>query len=189
MDTALYKDALFCGMTANAFKLGTVLHLGWFWPRLTGCSLLYRGDNISEINLDRIIAVAQYDANEIQVPSRYIGMPHQNNSNVYYVVRRANSIGQIERTLSASVEASFDFAGDLSQPAPNGISDLKIEIINGDAIKLTWFYCPLQQQSPPVCFNIYYDAGTGQIDYQNPLAQIEYQGRIFYTFTSDSFAA
>jgi len=35
------REALFNGMTANAFKLGTTLSLGWFWLRIAGCSALY----------------------------------------------------------------------------------------------------------------------------------------------------
>ena len=74
MDSAFYKDALFAGMTTNAFKLGTVLHLGWFWPRLNGCSLLYRGDSIETIDFDKIIAVGNSDASEIQPPD-YLQTP------------------------------------------------------------------------------------------------------------------
>jgi len=36
-----------------------------------------------------------------------------------------------------------------------------------------------------VCFKVYYDVGTGQIDYENPIATISYAGRRFYTYQSD----
>jgi hypothetical protein len=36
----------------------------------------------------------------------------------------------------------------------------------------------------PIKFNVYYDDRAGQIDYENPLAIIEYKGRRFYSFQS-----
>jgi hypothetical protein len=185
MDTAFYRDALFAGMTSNAFKLGTVLHLSWFWPRIAGCSLLYRGDSIETINFGRVVAVEDFDASRIQPPDYLL---HQSNTTCFYVLRRANGCGDTERTLSASVKVVIDSDGNLAQPAPNGIFTIKAEIVQGNRAKLTWFYCTVEQQSPPVRFNIYTDDGTGQIDYQNTISQIEYQGRRFYSFTSDELS-
>ena len=45
METKFLKAALFGGMTADAFKLGTVLSLGWFWLRTAGCHIIYRGQD------------------------------------------------------------------------------------------------------------------------------------------------
>jgi hypothetical protein len=41
----------------------------------------------------------------------------------------------------------------------------------------------------PVGFNVYYDNRTEQIDYQNPLATIDYEGRKFYSFQSNTLEA
>ncbi len=185
MDAVFYRDALFTSVTPNAFKLGTVLHQSWFWPRPAGCSLLYRGDSIETIDYDRIIAVRDFDANEIQ-PSDYL--LHQSNTTCFYVLRRANGCGDTERTLSASVKVVIDGDGDLADPVPNSVFTIKAEIVQGSRAQLTWFYCPMRQQSPPVRFNIYTDNGQGQIDYQNPIAQIEYQGRRFYSFTGEQLS-
>jgi len=59
------REALFNGMTANAFKLGTVLSLGWFWSRTAGCSALYRGYDMEEIDFSNILAVTEQDSCEI----------------------------------------------------------------------------------------------------------------------------
>ena len=186
MDTAFYREALFAGMTSNAFRLGTVLYIGWFWPRPAGCCLLYRGKGIEAVDFDRIVAVDNYDASLIQPPAY---LPHQSNTTCFYVLRRANSCGNTERTLSASVKVSIDGNGELAAPVPNSIFIIKAETIQGSKTKLTWFYCPVEQQSPPVRFNIYTDQGLGQIDYQNSIAQVEYQGRMFYCFISDDLPA
>jgi hypothetical protein len=185
MDAAFYRDALFAGMTPSAFKLGTILHLGWFWPRLTGCCLLYRGDTIEGVDFNRIATVNDFDAAEISPP---VYLSHDSNTTCFYVLRRANDCGNIERTLSASTRVSIDADGNLVQPSPSSIFTVKARIVQGNRAELTWFYCPLAQQSSPVWFNIYTDNGAGQIDYQNAIAQIEYHGRKFYTFTGDELA-
>jgi hypothetical protein len=182
MDLCFYKGALFTGLTPNAFKLGTVLYQGWFWPRPAGCSLLYRGNSIETIDYDQIVTVRDFDSKEIQPPDYLL---HQSNSTYFYVLRRVSGCGDIEKTLSASVKVIIDGDGNLAQPVPNSVFNIKAEIVQGSRAKLTWFYCLMQQQSSPVRFNIYTDNGQGQIDYQNPIAQIEYQGRRFYSFISE----
>ncbi|RKY24109.1 MAG: hypothetical protein DRP62_04480 [Planctomycetota bacterium] len=182
METKWLKDALFAGMTANAFKLGTVLSLGWFWQRIGGCQTLYRGDTMETINFANILAVANLDANEIYVPN-YV--EHNSNSIYFYAIRRANRCGRQEHSLSAAVKVSIDADGNLSQSQPNSIFEVKAKQIDGDKIELLWYYCPLEQKSSPVRFNIYYDNGSGQIDYESPVAVIEYAGRLFYRYQSE----
>jgi hypothetical protein len=173
-------------MTADSFKLGTVLSLGWFWTRTSGCSALYRGYNIDEVDFANILAVSEPGDWEISPPG-YIA--HSSNATYFYVVRRFNGCGYQEHTLAASVKVSIDSNGELTGPKPNKIFDSISRSVDGDKIRLIWFYCPLRQESPPVCFNVYYDSRTGQIDYQNPLATISYQGRKFYSFQSSTLEA
>ena len=58
--------------------------------------------------------------------------------------------------------------------------------MDGNKVELVWFYCPLEQQSPVVYFKVYYDGGTGQVDYENMLAEICYVGIRFYSYQSSS---
>lgn len=184
------REALFNGMTANAFKLGTSLSLGWFWVRVTGCSVLYRGSaggGMGEIDFANILAVSGQNASQISPPS-YIS--HNNGSTYFYVVRRFNNCGYQEHTLAAAVKVVFDgSSGELAEPQPNNISSSKVEQVASNKIRLTWFYCPLEQGSRPVSFNIYYDDRTGQIDYENPLFSSGYKGRKFYSFQSNALEA
>ncbi|MBW7991896.1 MAG: LamG domain-containing protein [Planctomycetes bacterium] len=175
------REALFNGMTANAFKLGTALSLGWFWARITGCSALYRGYNMDEIDFANILAVAEHDDSEISPPG-YIS--HSSGSTYFYIIRRFNSCGYQERTLAAAVKFSIGSNGEPAEPKPNKVFDSISWPVDGSKIRLVWFYCPIEQKSQPVCFNIYYDSRTGQIDYQNPLAKIDYKGRKLYSFQS-----
>jgi len=186
METGWLKEALFAGMTSNAFKLGTVLSCGWFWPRVGGCSVLYRGDSMDTIDFGNILVVAEVAASEISPPN-YV--QHNSNSTYFYVIRRANSCGDEEHTLSASVKVSIDADGALAEPQPNNIFAIRAEQVNGNEIKLVWYYCPIEQKEEPASFQIYYDAGTGQIDYENPIATIPYKGRKFYSYRSDPLGA
>jgi Concanavalin A-like lectin/glucanases superfamily len=172
-------DALFNGMTANAFKLGTILHLGWFWTRVAGCCALYRGLGMEQIDFANILAVAANDAAEISSPSY---LSHDNNSTYFYVLRKFNRCGDLERTLAAAAKVSFDANGDLADLRPNKIFALKAEQADTNTVRLTWLYCPLEQESPPVRFNLYSDDGTGQIDFNNPIAAVDYHGPKFYSY-------
>jgi hypothetical protein len=175
-------DALFNGMTANALKLGTALTLGRFWIRVAGCSALYRGPSMKQIDFEAVLAVAERDACEISPPDY---LPHESSSTYFYVVRRYNHCGYQEHTLAAAAKLSLDADGELQEPLPNKISAAKAEQVDASKIRLTWFYCPLEQDSQPACFNIYHDNRTRQIDYENPLAEISFQGQKFYRYESD----
>ena len=186
MERSWLREALFNGMTANAFKLGTSLSLGWFWVRVTGCSVLYRGAGMGEIDFANILAVAEQDACEISPPS-YIS--HNSGSTYFYVVRRFNNCGYQECTLAASVKVSIESNGELAEPQPNKVFDSGAELVAGNKIQLVWYYCPLEQKSQPMCFNVYYDGRTGQINYENPLAIIGYKGRKFYSYQCGALEA
>lgn len=178
---AKFFDSLFEGDSANGSKLGTGLTGGDFWPRIDGCSLLYRGLSISTMDFENILAVGDSDAFDISSPS-YV--QHGSDTIYFYVVRRANKCGDLERTLAASARVRIDANGDLASPQPNDVFALIAEEMAGSKVQLIWSYCPLEQESEPANFKVYYDAGTGQVDYQNPLVTIPYKGKRFYTYQS-----
>lgn len=181
LDRNWLLGALFGGMTAEAFKLRTVLSTGWFWMRCKGCTALYRGANTEQIDFTNTLALAESDASELSPPTY---LDHHSGSTYFYVVRRFNEWGHQESTLSAAVKVAIGSSGELAEPQPNDIFASAIGQIDGETVELVWFYCPLQQQSEPARFNIYYDGGTGQVDYQNTIATIYYNGPMFYTCKS-----
>lgn len=186
MDIRFLKNALFSGMTSNGFKLGTALTLGWFWMRVAGCSVLYRDSSMEMIDFDNILAVTTIDADEISPPA-YV--QHSSDTTYFYVVRRSNCCGDEEQTLAAAVKVSIKADGELAEPRPNSIYRIKAQQVDGSKVRLIWYYCPIEQQSAPVHFKVYYDNGAGQIDYENPIATICYTGRKFYSYQSESLAA
>ncbi|MCJ7777101.1 MAG: hypothetical protein MUP16_02155 [Sedimentisphaerales bacterium] len=179
MDSKFLKDSLFSGMTSNAFKLGTVLTLGWFWTRIDGCSALYRGPSMERIDFNNLLAVAELNAGTISPPNY---LPHNNSSTYFYVVRRVNGCGYEEHTIAAAVKVSIDADGNLAKSQPNKIFAGSIKQVDDDKAQLDWYYCPVGQKAGPARFKVYCDGGTGQIDYENPLATIDYEGRKFYSY-------
>lgn len=137
---------------------------------------------MEQIDFEAVLAVVERDACEI-LPPDYL--PHQSNSTYFYVVRRYNHCGYQELTLTAATKVSLDAEGELDKLQPNKIFATRTEQVDADKVRLTWFYCPLEQESQPACFNVYYDNRTGQIDHENPLAVISYQGLKFYSYKSD----
>ena len=186
MENRWLKEALFSGSTANGFKLGTVLTLGWFWSRVDGCSVLYRGLSMEEINFDEVLAVTAKDADKIQPPDY---MTHASSTSYFYVVQRVSDCGDEEWTLSAAAKVPISADGELAEAQPNSIFEARAEQVAGSKIQLVWYYCPVKQKSKPACFNVYYDNGTGQIDYENPVAVISYTGRVFYNYQSGTLSA
>jgi len=178
-------DALFNGITANAFKLGTVMSCGWFWMRPNGCTVLYRGTAMEKIDFTNILSVSEQNAESMSLPD-YV--PQNNSSTYFYVVRRLNNCGYQELTLYAAVKVAIDAEGNLAEPLPNHIFAWRAGQMDGNKVQLVWFYSPLEQKSKPECFKVYYDGGTGRIDYENPIATINYRGRKFYSYQGDVLA-
>ncbi len=176
-------DALFNGMTSNAFKLSTAFSMSWFWMRNNGCNALYRGMSIDRVDFEDILKTFDSESENISPPSF---CEHENDSSYYYIIRRFNQCGVMEQTIRAAVKVSFDSNGNIEVSRPNLIFTLNAEVIEDNKVRLNWLYCPLEQKSVPVCFRIYFDNGSGQIDYINSIAEIEYIGRESYHFVTQS---
>ena len=177
MRPAWMREALFGGQTANGFKLGTVTTQGWFWMRVGGCRIAYRGGSMEGVDFENVLAVVEPDANEISLPSY---LSHEAGEVYFYVVRCANGCGDIEQTLRAAVKVAIDNDGKLGKARPSGIVGLRAEQGQDGKVEIVWTYNPMEQGSGPAEMRVYYDGGTGEVDYQNPVAVVKYKGRRFY---------
>jgi hypothetical protein len=185
MDTKFF-DSLYEGDSPNGVRLGMGLTNGDFWPRAVGCQMLYRGTKMDLIDFTSILTVAEADASEVSPPSYF---SHTSGTIYFYIIRRANNCGCEEQTLAAAAKISIDASGELTEPQPNNIFVASAERVSGSKIQLVWYYCPVEQQLIPACCNVYFDAGTGQVDYGNPIATISYTGRRFYRYRSGALEA
>ena len=129
------------------------------------------------VDFENVLAVAEPDANEISLPSY---LSNEAGEVYFYVVRCANGRGDIERTLRTAVKIAIDGDGKLGKGRPNGVFGLRAEQGQDGQIEIAWIYNPMEQDGVPVEMRIYGDNGTGEIDYQNPVAVVKYKGRRIY---------
>jgi hypothetical protein len=177
MDSKFYKEALFAGMTGNGFSLGTVLSVGWFWVRRSGCCVLYRFESVKHNERARLLAVEEADVSLIAVPE-YAG--HESGRRYFYLVRRINGAGFEERTDNGLLRVDFGPEGLPAKSRPNGVFTAGIKHIGGHRLRLFWYYSGAGQSLLPESFNVYYDNSTGVFDYDNPSATVRYCGRRYY---------
>ncbi len=176
------RETLLGGMTSTALKLGTGLTRGWFWMRRGGCTVLYGGATHGQADFNHVLQVIDTGSEALSLvvyPSWPTASAH------YYLIQRFNNCGEQERTTAAAIVVRVAPDGQLVPSAPNALSCLKGEQIAGNRLRLTWLYCPLDQGVPPEQFNVYWDGGTAQIDFENPVAVIPYRERKLYHYDSD----
>ncbi len=166
---AEFFDSIYEGDSAQGTKLGMGLTGGDFWPRIDGCTLLYRGKDMQSINFQKLLAVGQACACFIRPP---MYLEHEIDTMYFYLARRANCCGDEEQSLRAAARPGAVFAPNAKQK-------------HGRIIELRWYYCSLGQKSEPVCFRIYSDDGTGEINYADEVGAVEYVGKGFYRYLTE----
>ena len=181
LDKFWLKDSLFNSMTGNSFKLGTALSMSWFWMRRSECNALYRGKSIEQIDFEKILKLVESDIENISPPTF---SEHESGTSYYYLIRSINTCGVVEQTIRAIVKVSLDLNGNIESSKPGTIFTSSAEVIDGNKVRLEWFYCPLEQKTIPAYFNIYFDNGSGLIDYENIIAKVEYISRNIYNYIS-----
>lgn len=180
MDSKFF-DGLFEGDSANGVKLCMGLTGGDFWARGLGCQNLYRGNSIETVDFDTIVAVSEADAMSIAIANT---VEHEAGAVYLYVLRRANGCGVEERSLSAAIKAAFDDQGELIGESCNDVFDVWAEQVEGLRVRLCWYYCPVGQGSACDHFDIYWDDGSGVIDYGDAVAETDHVGSGFYSYES-----
>lgn len=178
-----WRRAILCnGAGSDGFKLGTVLTRGWFWVRRKGCTAVYQGPDIGQVDFDHPLSVANADAEKIALPAWTAPEP---GSESCFVTRRFNGHGDQEQTTGAAVLVRMDADGKLADPMPNDVFALHAVQVHHGRVRLQWFYCPLDQQTEPAQFNVYASDASDQIDFEAPLATIPYRGRRFYQYLTE----
>jgi hypothetical protein len=154
---AWQREALFNGATGNAIRLGTALTQGWFWMRRNGCTAVYRGRRLTRVDLSRILYVSEPKAMEISLPAY---LSHPPGSTHCYLVRRFDGCGRQEETASATAMLRVSSDGQCALLRPNAVIDLTGRQTSPTAVRWTWLYWPLDQETEPSQFNLYRTDGT-----------------------------
>jgi len=179
------SEALLNGATRTAFMLGTSLTQGWFWVRRPGCTAVYRGPSLTQVDLSRILYVAEPDAREITLPAY---LSHPPGSAHCYLVRRFNGCGGQEKTIAAAAMLRVAPDGQRAPSRPNAVHGLWSRHTDAAGVRLVWFYCPLDQEVAAGQFNLYGSDATGELDFENPIAVVRYDGRRFYGWDGSTLA-
>jgi len=167
METRFLKDALFGGMTSNAFKLGTVLSMGWFWQRLSGCHTVYRGQD-GDLDYDSVVAVMELSDSQISITNQALPA-----NTIWHYTRRQVSDCGLESPDADVCVVVIDSNGDMVGDTPNPPVSLAIEQLVGGKLKLRWRYTQLSEEIAPTGFNIYMDSGSG-FDLGSPTSVVSF---------------
>jgi len=180
METKFLKDSLFGGMTANAFKLGTVLSLGWFWMRTAGCHAVYHGQD-GNLDYDNIQAIMELDDSQVSIANQDLPA-----DTLWHYVRRQVSDCGLESPDSAACVVVVDSTGAMVGKTPNSPLNLTIERLSNGRFKLRWRYTKLNEEVTPTGFRIYMDSGSG-FDFASPVDTVSYRlsSGVEFSWTSD----
>jgi hypothetical protein len=179
-------EPLLCdSLTEGDFGNGLPLCASWlegdFWSRNQGGYNVYRGEgHIDNIDFGRIVATCT-SKGLLSLPD-HIG--HQAGRDYFYAVRCVSGTGKQEKGTMAVVRLSLDDQGDRCPKRPNCVRDLTAGPAAGGKIRVCWWYWPLGQEARPSHFAVFGDGGTGVIDYESSLAEIDYRGAGFYSYLS-----
>ena len=180
MDVKFF-DSMYEGDSSNGVKLGMGLTGGDFWPRVMGCQNLYCGDCFYEVDFKNILLVTDLDTKLID-PGQ---ITHEPDTTYLYVLRRANCCGEEEQSLAAVIKVEFDADGNLVEPCCNNILSIRAEQFKEQSVRLVWYYCPVNQQSQCICFKVYFDNGSGVVDFENELCTVNYTRPGLYCYETD----
>lgn len=175
---AKFISGLFEGDSSNGVKLGMGLTGGDFWPRVNRCQIVYRSLLPNSIDYNTIIGVFDIGCTLLALSDNSI---HQPSAGYLYILHRTSGSGSEESCKCASVKIGFDQSGNLLPTGCNDIRSFRAEQIAPDIIRLGWYYSSFNQQAKCSSFNIYFNNGTGLIDFNEPVLTVLFEGHRFYT--------
>jgi len=164
---AKFMTSLFGGDCPNGAKLSMGLTGGDFWPRMSQCRLVYRGQdgNVDDLT---ICAIAQADAEEIEIKDQFLPP-----LTIWHFHQCLVSHCGLESDRSMECIVRIDENGDMMGDMPNVPIPLEAELLAGGRVKLRWRYSHAFEEVSPTCFNIYINDGSG-FDYATPSDTILY---------------
>jgi hypothetical protein len=185
---AKFHTGLFEGDSANGVKLSMGITGGDFWARIDGCRNVYRGNGdagAEGIDFTKVLAVCDIEANDIGVTA----VVHEAGKSYVYAVRSVNCAGVEEHSMSALEKISFNENGDIIGKVCNRVLDVCVEHIDGSKIRLSWQYCPINEQAKCVNYFVYSNGGAGEIDHSKAIGSLNYTHTGPYVFESDELAS
>jgi len=179
MEDKFFLNAVYKGRSSNAIKLGTVLTLGRFWVRPSGCHTIYRGQD-SVMDYDNVQAVMDIDDTSVSIDAQALPA-----STIWDYRRRQCSDCGLESGDSPGCIVVVNADGDIIGNSPNAPRNLRIEQVAGGKLRLRWRYFATNQEIAATGFKVYMDSGAG-FDFDSPLATVSYNRKVEFTWLSET---
>jgi hypothetical protein len=179
-----FCTGLFEGDNANGVRLSMGLTGGDFWARVGGCRNAYRGDSgggADEIDFTKVLAVCDIESSEIGIS----GVVHEADKSYLYAVRSVNCAGIEEQSLGVLERISFDAEGAIIAKTCNSVLDVTVEQVRESKARISWRYCPINEQVECTGFCVYSNGGSGEVDFVNAISSVKYTRKGVFSFESD----
>jgi hypothetical protein len=195
-----HYDPIHRGFTPAGIVNGVTATSGWSFPRMRGGYNLYRGGVAAGAGAGGGIGVAAPAAVDFDHPVGAAGRnattianapwrPHQPSTVYLYTVKSIGGGGVESVAASPARAAEFDGAGALLGPRPNSPIAVSVRPGTGGTFVVRWAFAMRHGEVPPDHFALHHDDGTGEVDYDHVVAQVNYQrGRAHYTYASGAFS-
>lgn len=178
------------GPRLEAWHQGLGMTGGRFWVRVAGGHDLRRrdvtgsaacpdseadGTSGSESSPGALVGRADGRSSSV---TTFPWVAHEAGRSYAYSLLVVGAGGVAEAGDAPRVRLTFDGAGALVGPAPNGVCDLSVEPISGGRFRLVWTYDEKDQGAAPVEFQLFNDAGSpGVINFGVVVATAPYRFR------------
>lgn len=174
------------GLTEWGLANGLLLTGGWFWARVRGGYLLYRGrGGRGQIDWRQPAGAAGFDAREIH---EFPWKPRGPAGSYRYGVTAIGCAGMEAAPTAEAVGCGVDDNGVLIGGLPGEVERLWAEPAAQGRVLLRWCYSAQYEAARPSEFRIYDDAGTGQIDYSHSVGSTAWDlRRQVYSWLSGTY--
>jgi len=108
----------------------------------------------------------------------------------WFGLRPVDAQGVESPVTQSEVRLELDGSGEAVPDRPAGVLDLVVDALPLGVLRLGWQYRPGLIGVVPEAFRIFGDGGSGEVDYNLPLAEVPYQdGRTTYAATVEGLAS
>jgi len=181
----LHYDPIHRGWTPAGIANGVCATCGFSFPRIRGGYNLRRSGGGVPGASEPMAGAAGCDAVSIRT---FPWVAHAPSTSYTYRLFAIGGGGVESLDQEASALAAFDAAGEWLGADPNPPADLRVASLAGGRFLVSWTHSRAGEQAEPGEFRLYHDGGTGQIDFESPVAVVLCrQGRFHHEYVSTPF--
>ena len=180
-----HYDPIHRGLTPRGIANGLCATGGFAFPRIRGGYNLYRSTAEMPPTEGAPVGAAGADATTVRT---FSWIRHGADSCYVYRLTSLNGGGAENVCDEIVCIACFDADGRWVGPRPNGVSDLRLNLLAGGRFEVAWSYSREGEQVEPAHFEVFHDGGSGQVDFDTVVGTVAYRrGRVHYVHVSEPF--